>query len=158
MQNISELLIAADLQIYSNSDTHIYLNLDTSNIITYFKKTYIIPEIFIKDEIVLKDLGMKWNETSFVKIPKDIHLLGKTWIKVTIPYFQMIEKLTSTTTTITNNATINQMIFDNHNAYLIIYDDVYYLIPDFFLKLPELNYNEFQFKFNQVNYIFETSA
>ena len=103
MQNISELLIAADLQIYSNSDTHIYLNLDTSNIITYFKKTYIIPEIFIKDEIVLKDLGMKWNETSFVKIPKDIHLLGKTWIKVTIPYFQMIEKLTSTTTTITKD-------------------------------------------------------
>ena len=127
MQNIQEYLTSADMQIYINRDEHIYLNLKPDKI-SYFKKSYIIPEIFIKDEIALKNIGMKWNETTFVKIPKDIHLMGKTWLKVSIPYFQMIEKLTTSTTSTTNNANVNEMIFDNHETYLIIYNDIYYLI------------------------------
>ncbi len=154
MQNRPEYLIAADLQVFSIRDTHIYLNLDSSNIITYFKKTYIVPEIFIKDEIVLNNLGMKWNETSFVKIPKDIHLLGNVWLTVKIPYFQMIETLTSTTTTTTNDANVNEMIFDNNQTYLIIYENKYYLIPDMFLELPNLSYNEFKFKFSEIKKYF----
>ena len=154
MQYIEDLLITADLQIRTIKNDYIYLNLDTSKNISFFKTSYFIPEIFIKDEIAMKDIGMKWNETSIVKIPKDIHLLGKIWLKINIPYFQIIEKLTNTTQTTTNNATINQMIFDNHNTYLIIYNNIYYLIPDLFLKQPELYYNSFQFKFNEVKEYF----
>ena len=154
MQNIREYLTSADLQIYVNRDEYIYLNLSPISIISYFKKTYIAPEIFIKDEIVLKNIGMKWNETSLVKIPKDIHLMGKTWLKVSIPYFQMIEKLTSNTSVTTNNANVNEMIFDNHETYLIIYNDFYYLIPTLFLELPDLNYNEFTFKFSEIKSYF----
>ncbi len=147
-------LLAVDIQIDSQEDYNNELNLDLSNKITFFKKTYVVPDLFIKDEIVLKNLGMKWNETSFVKIPRDIHLLGKTWLKVTIPYFQMIEKLTSTTTTTINNANVNEMIYDNNETYLIIYNDVYYLIPTLFLELPDLSYNEFKFKFSEIKKYF----
>ncbi len=159
MEYWKDLLITADLQIDTIKNDYIYLSLDTTNNLTYFKKSYFIPEIFMKDEIAIKDIGMKWNETSIVKLPKDIHLLGKIWLTVKIPYFQIIENLTSTTQTTTNNATINQMIFDNHTTYLIIYENspgeyIYYLIPDLFLKYPELNYASFQFKFNQVKQYF----
>jgi hypothetical protein len=153
MQNIQEYLTTPDLQLFMNRNEYIDLKLNDPKI-TYFKKTYIAPEIFIKDEIALKNIGMKWNEASLVKIPKDIHLLGKTWLKVKIPYFQMIEKLTSTVSSTSNEANLNQMIFDNHDTFLIIYNNIYYLIPDMFLKLPNLYYNEFQFKFNQVKEYF----
>ncbi len=159
MEYLEDLLITADLQINTMKNDYIYLSLDTTNNISYFKTSYFIPEIFMKDEISMKNIGMKWNETSFVKIPKDIHLLGKVWLTVKIPYFQIIEKLSNTTQTTTNNATINQMIFDNHMTYLIMYEHspgeyTYYLIPDLFLKQPELNYNTFQFQFNEVKEYF----
>ena len=97
---------------------------------------------------------MKWNETSIIKIPKDIHLLGRVWLKVRIPYFQMVEKLTNTSQTTTFNGNINEMIFDNHETYLIIYNNDYYLIPDLFLKLPDLYYNKFNFKFSELKSYF----
>jgi hypothetical protein len=153
MQNIQEYLTTPDLQLFMNRNEYIDLKLNYPKI-TYFKKTYIAPEIFIKDEMALKNIGMKWNETSLVKIPKDIHLLGKTWLKVRIPYFKMVEKLTSTTTTTTNNANVNEMIYDNNETYLIIYNDNYYLIPDMFLELPDLSYNEFKFKFSEIKKYF----
>ena len=159
MEYLEDLLITADLQIKTIINDYIYLSLDTTNNLTYFKTSYFIPEVFMKDEISMKNIGMKWNETSFVKIPKDIHLLGKVWVTVNIPYFQIIEKLSNTTQITINNATINQMIFDNHTTYLIMYEFLpgeytYYLIPDLFLKQPELNYNQFQFKFNEVKEYF----
>ena len=122
METIQAYLTLADYQVLISKDEHIYLNLDINNKITNFKKSYFVPEIFMKDEIAMKNIGMKWNETTIVKIPKDIHLLGKIWVKVNIPYFQIIENLTTTTQTTTNNATINEMIFDNHTTYLIIYN------------------------------------
>uniref|UniRef100_A0A6C0HWN3 Uncharacterized protein n=1 Tax=viral metagenome TaxID=1070528 RepID=A0A6C0HWN3_9ZZZZ len=159
MEYLEDLLITADLQIKTTINDYIYLSLDITDNISYFKTSYFIPEIFMKDEISMKNIGMKWNETSFVKIPKDIHILGKVWVTVNIPYFQIIEKLSTTTQITVNNATINQMIFDNHMTYLIMYENspgnnAYYLIPDLFLKQPELNYNQFQFKFNQVKEYF----
>lgn len=154
MEYLEDILITADLQIKSMINDYIYLSLETKDNLTYFKTSYFIPDVFIKDEMCMKNIGMKWNETSIIKIPKDIHLLGKIWLTVNIPYFQIIEKLTSTTQTTTNNATINQMIFDNHTTYLIIYNNINYLIPDLFLKYPELNYASFQFKFNQVKEYF----
>ena len=110
MEYLEDLLITADLQIKTIINDYIYLSLDTTNNLTYFKTSYFIPEVFMKDEISMKNIGMKWNETSFVKIPKDIHLLGKVWVTVNIPYFQIIEKLSNTTQITINNATINQMI------------------------------------------------
>ncbi len=153
MQKISDYFTTPEIQLFVNMDFDKIFNL-TGPIITYFKKTYIAPEIFIKDETALKNIGMKWNETTLIKIPKDIHLLGRTWLKVKIPYFQMIEKLTSTTTTTTNDANVNEMIYDNNETYLIIYNNKYYLIPTLFLELPDLSYNEFKFKFSEIKKYF----
>lgn len=122
--------------------------------ITFFKKTYVNPEIFIKDEIALKSIPMKWDDTTFIKIPKDINMLGKVWLTVNIPYFQLVENATTTTTTTTNNANVNEMIFDNNLTYLISYNDVFYLIPDIFLKLPDLQFNYFKMKFGELSKYF----
>ena len=59
------------MQLYMNGNEDEYLTKNPN--ITFFKKTYVNPEIFIKDEMVLKDIPMKWNDTTFIKIPRDIH-------------------------------------------------------------------------------------
>ena len=76
MEYLEDLLITADLQIKTIINDYIYLSLDTTNNLTYFKTSYFIPEVFMKDEISMKNIGMKWNETSFVKIPKDRKSMG----------------------------------------------------------------------------------
>jgi hypothetical protein len=116
----------AVMQLYMNNQGREDEYLTSNPNITFFKKTYINPEIFIKDEMVFKDIPMKWDDTTFIKIPKDIHLLGNIWVTVNIPYFQILEKTTSTTTTTTNNANINEMIFDNYLTYLVYINNKYY--------------------------------
>jgi hypothetical protein len=154
MEYLKEFLITADLQIRSMSNDYIYLSLDTTNNLTYFKKSYIIPEIFMKDEIVMQNIGINWNETTIVKIPKDIHLLGKVWAKVKIPYFQLIETNTTSTTTTISNTIINKMIYENQDTYLILYNNIYYLIPDIFLKNINLSYSKLTLKFSQIEEYF----
>lgn len=142
----------AVMQLYMNGNEDEYLTKNPN--ITFFKKTYVNPEIFIKDEMVLKDIPMKWNDTTFIKIPRDIHLLGNIWVTVNIPYFQIIEKTTSTTTTTTNNANINEMIFDNYLTYLVYINNKYYLIPVIFYEFPDLLFNIFTLKFIEVKEYF----
>ncbi len=122
--------------------------------LTFFKKVYVATELFIKDEISLKNIPMKWDDTTFMKIPKDINLLGKVWLTVNIPYFQMVKNITSSSSTITNNSNINEMIFDNHLTYIVISDNTYYLIPVIFLQYPDLIYNYFKLKFSDIKSYF----
>jgi hypothetical protein len=118
--------------------------------ITFFKKVYMKQEPFIKDEICVQDFPLSWNDTSYFKFPRDINFLGRLWVKVKIPYFQIVENIKSTTTTVTNNAGLNEMLFDNINTYLTIYEDEYYLIPEVFFQLPNINYNHFKIKFYDI--------
>ncbi len=143
----------AVMQLYmNNSQEDEYLTKNPN--ITFFKKTYVNPEIFIKDEMAFKDIPMKWNDTTFIKIPKDIHLLGNIWATVNIPYFQILEKTSSTTTTTTNNAAINEMIYDNYLTYLVYHDNKYYLIPIIFYQFPDLLFNIFTLKFIEIKEYF----
>ena len=77
MSNIENYYNPSFMQIYINKNENEFFSKNPE--ITFFKKTYIAPEIFIKDEISLKSIPMKWDDTTFMKIPKDIHLLGKIW-------------------------------------------------------------------------------
>jgi hypothetical protein len=156
MANIENYYNPSFMQIYINKNENEFFSKDPQ--ITFFKKTYIAPEIFIKDEISLKSIPMKWDDTTFMKIPKDIHLLGKIWLTVNIPYFQLVQNVITNTTTTTNNANVNEMIFDNYLTYLIIYNDIYYLIPLIFLQLPDLHYNYFKLKFGDVSKYFISLA
>ena len=140
------------MQLYMNNNEDEFLTKNPN--ITFFKKSYINPEIFIKDEMVFKDVPIKWDDTTFIKIPKDIHLLGNIWVTVKIPYFQITEKLSTTTTTTSNNANLNEMIFDNYLTYIILYDSTYYLIPVIFYEFPELTFNIFKLKFKDIKQYF----
>ncbi len=149
---MAEYATPAVMQLYMNSQEDEYLTNNPN--ITFFKKTYVNPEIFIKDEMVFKDIPMKWDDTTFVKIPRDIHLLGNIWATVNIPYFQILEKITSTSTTTTNNANLNEMIYDNYLTYLVYYNGTYYLIPVIFYEFPDLLFNIFKLKFAEIKEYF----
>ncbi len=153
---MAEYAIPAVMQLYmnNNSQGHEDEFLTKNPNITFFKKTYVNPEVFIKDEMVFKDIPMKWDDTTFVKIPRDIHLLGNIWATVNIPYFQILEKTTTTTTTTTNNANINEMIFDNYLTYLVYDNNKYYLIPVIFYEFPDLLFNIFTLKFKDIKEYF----
>ncbi len=142
----------AVMQLYLSTALDSILT-DVNNL-TFFRKVYVATELFIKDEISLKSIPMKWDDTTFMKIPKDINLLGKVWLTVNIPYFQMVKNITSSSSTTTNNANINEMIFDDHLTYIVISDNVYYLIPVIFLQYPDLIYNYFKLKFSDIKSYF----
>jgi hypothetical protein len=145
---MGDYLPSAVMQLYINNNENEFFTEQPE--ITFFKKTYINQDVFIKDEMVLKDVPVNWDDSYYLKIPRDIHMLGKVWVNVTIPYFQIIKKSTSQETTTTNNANLNETLYDNHNTYLINYNNLWYLIPDIFLQLPNLMYTTMQLHFYQI--------
>ncbi len=136
------------IQLFANNSQNELLTVNPE--MTFFKKTYIQPDVFIKDEMVLKDISMKWDDTYYMKIPKDIHLLGSIWATIKIPYFQIIENIKKTQTTSINNTQLNEIIYDNHTTFLIIYENIYYLIPIIFLQYPDLHFNYFKLRFDEI--------
>lgn len=145
---MGDYLPSAVMQLYINNNENEFFTEQPE--ITFFKKTYINQDVFIKDEMVLKDVPVNWDDSYYLKIPRDIHMLGKVWVNVTIPYFQIIKKNTTKDTVTTNNANLNELLYDNHNTYLINYNKLWYLIPDIFLQLPNLMYTTMQLHFYQV--------
>ncbi len=136
------------MQLYINNNENEFFTEQPD--ITFFKKIYHSQDVFIKDEMVLKDVPVNWDDSYYLKIPRDVHMLGKIWVNVTIPYFQIIKNSTKKDTVITNNANLNELLYDNHNTYLINYNNLWYLIPDIFLQLPNLMYTTMQLHFNQI--------
>ena len=149
---MGDYLPAAVMQLYVNNNENDFFTEQPE--ITFFRSTYVAPDVFIKDEIVLKNVPVNWDDIYYLKIPRDIHMLGKIWVNVTIPYFQIIKKNTKNTTIVTNDANLNEMLYDNHNTYLINYNDVWYLIPDIFLQLPNLMYTTMQLHFCEIKNYF----
>jgi hypothetical protein len=145
---MGDYLPSAVMQLYINNNENDFFTEQPE--ITFFKKTYHSQDVFIKDEMVLKDVPVNWDDSYYLKIPRDVHMLGKVWVNVTIPYFQIIKNAITKTTTITNNANINELLYDNHNTYLINYNNLWYLIPDIFLQLPNIMYTTMQLHFYQI--------
>jgi hypothetical protein len=126
--------------------------------VTYFKYAYKSNGLFYKDDYYLQDIMIKWNDTYYYKFSRDIEYLGPFWLKVTIPYFQIVENTTNIITTTTNSANINEIIYDNHDTFLIIVDSIYYLVPDIFFKSPGIKYNLSEIKFADIKQYFSNIA
>ena len=130
----------------------------TGPIISYFDRVYIPIGLFYKDDYLLEAIQIKWNEFYYFKIQRDVELLGPMWLKVSIPYFQIIENITKTTTVITNTGNINEIIYDNHDTFLVIVDSIYYLIPIIFLQSPGIKYYLTETTFNDIKQFFNNIA
>ena len=155
---MSNYLTPGLLQLYSKGIED--LNITDEPSITFFKYAYKNIGLFYKDDTIVENIKIKWNDNYFFKIPNDINYLGPMWLKVTIPNFQTIESTTTSTTTVTNNGLLNEIIYDGQSSYLIIINSavglLYYLIPitffssQFKLQLIELNFNDIKQYFNSI--------
>ena len=76
------------IQLYAKDVEDIYLTCNPT--ITFFKKCYRKYDYFYKDHFLLEDIMIKWDDTYIFKIPKDIHYIGPLYVKITIPYFQVL--------------------------------------------------------------------
>ena len=122
--------------------------------ITFFKYSYVANKLFYKDDYVLENIQIKWNDNYFFKIQKDIEYIGTMWLKVTIPYFQIVNKIYEYVTTTTNTSNINEIIYDNHDTFLLIINSIYYLIPIIFLTSPNIKYYFSEIKFSDIKQYF----
>ena len=122
--------------------------------ITFFKYSYVANKLFYKDDYVLENIQIKWNDNYFFKIQKDIEYIGPMWLKVTIPYFQIVNKIYEYVTTTTNTSNINEIIYDNHDTFLLIINSIYYLIPIIFLTSPNIKYYFSEIKFSDIKQYF----
>jgi hypothetical protein len=145
------------LQLFSTGvEDEAILNKPT---ITFFKYAYIVNVLFYKDDYFLEDVPIKWNDFYYFKVQRDIELMGPMWLKVSIPYFQIVENVTKTTTTVTSTSNINEIIYDNHDTFLVIIDSsYYYLIPNIFLTSPGINYYLTEIKFSDIKQYFNNIA
>jgi len=81
-------LIPGLLQLYAKGVEDVML---TSNpTITFFKTCYKNYSFFYKEHVIIEDIMIKWNDNYLFKIPKDIQYLGPLYVKVTIPFFRII--------------------------------------------------------------------
>ena len=126
--------------------------------ITFFKYSYVANGLFYKDDYVLENIQIKWNDNYFFKIQKDIEYIGPMWLKVTIPYFQILEKISTTVSTTTNDSNLNEIIYDNHDTFLVIINSIYYLIPIIFLTSPNIKYYFSEIKFIDIKQYFNNIA
>ena len=152
--DITQYLTAGLLELYAKGEED--NNITGSPTITFFKYVYKANGLFYKDEMILQDISIKWNDNYYLKIPKDIDYIGPLWLKVTIPYFQILENVTTYTTTTTNNANINEILYNNINTFLIISDYMYYIVPNIFLISPNIKYNYSELKFDDIKKYFNS--
>ena len=85
----TKYLPAGLLQLYAKGQEDKLIS--GSPTITFFKTVIKSNGLFYKDEMILQNISIKWNDNYFLKIPKDTEYIGPLWLKVTIPYFQIIE-------------------------------------------------------------------
>ena len=154
---MSNYFNAGLLQLYAKSKEDIILINQPK--ITFFKYAYKNNGLYYKDDIVLKDIMLKWNDNYYYKLHKDIQYMGPLWVKVTIPYSQLVSQTQTTTTITTNTSNINEMIYNNINTYLIIINDTilkYYLVPSIFFTTPYIKGLQY-FKIDDINNIIQFS-
>ena len=145
------------LQLYSKGVEDMFLTGDPT--ITFFKKSFNRYENFYKDHTLIEDIMVKWNDTYFFKIPKDIQYIGPIYLKITIPYFQVLKGCTINDFSLSNMEVIwtnlfqlrifksIELLIDNNIVEKLDYDTyiiyINYLIDKFtrrkFYKMIEIN-------------------
>ena len=154
---MSNYLEAGLLQLYAKSKEDIVLTIQPE--ITFFKYAYKNNGLYYKDDIILKDITLKWNDNYYYKLQKDIEYMGPMWLKVSIPYSQLVSKQETIVSSIMNTSNINEMIYNNINTYLIIINEntpKYYLVPLIFFTLPYIKGLQY-FNINDITNIIQFS-
>lgn len=100
---------------------------------TLFFNDFNLPKKSYKQYDSEKSQIMKFNDTLNIDLDYKHHYLTESYIKVKIPYFQMFRNKISLSST-DGDYILNKIIYDNHDTYLFIINNRYYLIPEFLLK------------------------
>ena len=106
---------------------------------TFFINDFNIPKKFYKQYDSEKSQIIKFDDRLNIDLDYKHHYLTENYIKVKIPYFQMFKNNINLSFS-NNDYVINKIIYDNHDTYLFIINNKYYLIPEFLLK-SNINYN-----------------
>lgn len=100
---------------------------------------------------------IKFDDTLNINLDYKHHYLTESYVKVKIPYFQMVKnKLSSSDNNNNNDYIINKILYDNHDTYLFIINSNYYLIPEFLLK-SNINYGIEKILFSNVKEYFNST-
>lgn len=122
---------------------------------SFFLNDFNLPKKFYKQYDSEKSQIIKFDDTLNINLDYKHHYLTENYIKVKIPYFQMFKNKTSVEDTDVNYV-INKIIYDNHDTYLFIINNKYYLIPEFLLK-SNINYNIEKILFTNIKKYFNST-
>ena len=121
--------------------------------ITFFKTVYRKHTNFSLEQIV-KNIGTKKFDCFHqFKIDKVTDLLAGLHFIIDIPYFNVLKTVTSKITNVLDIIEINELsvIFNNIKTYLFSYADRYYLIPENFFNLSEIDYYTYKVNGSELN-------
>lgn len=146
MNNIMDSSI---LQLYSRGGIDSkFIGNDNS----LFKPDEIIENIFYKNYDNEKPQVLNFNDILNINLNNKKDYLGKMYLKVKIPYFQMFKNKTTIDKNILDY-NLNKIVYDNHECYLFLINSKYYLIPAFILK-SKLNYKIRKIEFTDIKKYF----
>jgi hypothetical protein len=102
--------------------------------LSLFKKNYTSISKFYKQYNNLKDVKLNWDDMKSFDI-KNHTYLSHMYIKVKIPYFNLVKNINNVTTSEVKNSILNNIIYDNFETYLFNNSSGdYYLIPEFLMN------------------------
>lgn len=110
--------------------------------ITFFKLVYRKYTNFAIQQTV-KNLGTKnFNTFNSYKIDKTGDLLQGLYFKINIPKFNIIKKNIQTTNNTILNINTLQINYNNHDSFLFFFNNNFYIIPKYIIKLFNFNYQK----------------
>jgi hypothetical protein len=122
---------------------------------SFFLDDFNLPKKSYKQYDAEKSQIMKFDDSLNIKLDYKHHYLTENYIKVKIPYFQMFKNTVSLSSS-DSDYVINKIIYDNHDTYLFIINDKYYLIPEFLLK-SNINYEIEKMLFSNIKEYFNST-
>ena len=122
---------------------------------TFFINDFNNPKKFYKQYDSEKSQIIKFDDRLNINLDYKYHYLTENYIKVKIPYFQMFKNNIDVSSS-NNDYLINKIIYDNHDTYLFIINDKYYLIPEFLLK-SNITYDIEKLQFTTIKEYFNST-
>ena len=122
---------------------------------SYFINDFNISKKFYKQYNSEKSQIIKFDNTLNINLDYKHHYLTENYVKIKIPYFQMFRNKILSSNNNSSHA-INKIIFDNHDTYLFIINNKYYLIPEFLLK-SNINYEIEKIMFSSIKEYFNNT-
>ena len=122
---------------------------------TLFINDFNLPKKSYKQYDSEKSQIFKFDDSLNINLNYKHHYLTENYIKIKIPYFQMFRNKTSLSSS-DSDYLINKIIYDNHDTYLFIINNKYYLIPEFLLK-SNINYEIEKILFSSIKEYFNNT-